>query len=132
MVKEILWTLLSSMWKFGEVVFTAIKGALQIPTSPYGLVKFIAENNIVFFNNEELTKAFFFIIPLIVSHVIGYLPTFIKRADWRISEVLSIALYALLIYLFSSVVFWIVVGSIIAILITVYIIYKVKTNRATM
>lgn len=116
-------------WNFGVMVFKMIYELSNIPTTQYGLVKFIAENNIVIMNNTILTKIIMFITPLIVSHILGYLTSLIGIKSFKIKEGLSIILYVMLLYLFSSWLFWLVIGVTISIIIIVSILKNVINKR---
>ena len=127
-MKEIVSVLLSSIVGWINVVFELVEGIFQLPTTPYGLVKFIAENNIIFFNSAVLTKFFFHIIPLIVSHAVGYLLNPLGKVNWKVKEAISILLYVVLINIFSSARFWIIIGLIVIAIATIVITYRVKVK----
>ena len=118
-------------WKFGVMMFKTIYELSDIPTTQYGLVKFIAENNIVIFNSSIFTKIVMFITPLIVSHVIGYLTTLVGIRSFKIKEGLSIILYLMILYLFSSWVFWLVIGVAVLTFVVTFIL-SITNNRKAM
>ena len=116
-------------WSFGAMIFKIIYELSNLPTTQYGLVKFIAENNIVIFNSAIFTKIIMFVTPLIVSHMLVYLTTFFGIKSFKIKEGLSIILYLMILYLFSSWMFWLIIGSIILIVVTSLIISNANHKK---
>ena len=113
------------------MMFKTIYELSDISTTQYGLVKFIAENNIVIFNSSIFTKIVMFITPLIVSHVIGYLTKLVGIRSFKIKEWLSIILYLMILYLFSSWVFWLVIGVAVLTVVVTFIL-SITNNRKAM
>lgn len=128
---EVIKIISQVFWKFGVMMFKTIYELSDIPTTQYGLVKFIAENNIVIFNSSIFTKIVMFITPLIVSHVIGYLTTLVGIRSFKIKEGLSIILYLMILYLFSSCVFWLVIGVAVLTFVVTFIL-SITNNRKAM
>lgn len=116
-------------WSFGTMIFKTIYELSDLPTTQYGLVKFIVKNNIVIFNNAIFTKIIMFITPLIVSHVVSYLTSLVGIKSFKIKEGLSILLYLMILYLFSSWVFWLIICILIFALITTCIIAFIINNK---
>ena len=127
MAKEILNAFFTFIFEIAKVISIVIESALQLPTTPYGLVKFIADKNVIILNNQTLTMAVLYIVPLIVSHIVGHLMIPQSRFGWKVKELISILLYIFILYLFSSLIFWITIISIVVIGSIVTIIYKKRT-----
>ena len=116
-------------WNFGVMMLKTIYELSGIPTSQYRLVKFIAENNIVIFNSAIFTKIIMFITPLIVSHIVVYLTSLVGIKSFKVKEELSIFLYLIILYLFSSWIFWLVIGSVVLIFVVSFILNYVNNQK---
>ena len=125
---DVIETIAIVVWKFTISMLKIVYEISGIPTTQYGLVKFVAENNIFIFNSAVLTKIIFFITPFIVSHILGYLTSLFGIKSFKVKEGISIFLYIMILYLFSSWEFWVIVSGTILILIVVYIL-KHRINR---
>ena len=91
---------LFTIWGVG---LAFVKGLYQfsgIPTTQYGLVKYIAENNVLLFNSESFTKIIMFVTPPIVSHLIVCICDCFRIRGFKVKEVLSIILYLVNLYIF--------------------------------
>lgn len=107
-------SIFSSIFEFFKVCFNMFIGLLQIPTTPYGLVKFISEHSYIIFGSETLSKIVLSIVPLIVSLVIAYLSkAFGVKKTGRFAFILTIVLYVVMLYLFLHFVTWIIIALII-------------------
>lgn len=128
-INEILSIIWMTFKSFGIEMIKFLYNLSGLPTTRYGLVQFICDKNLVFFNNEILTSVLLWIAPLLVSHIIVYFCDKFKIRNIKDKEILSIILYVLILYLFSSWIFWTIVGVICFI---VGIIYFYNRNKPLM
>jgi hypothetical protein len=119
---EIIEVLGYTIFKFGSMFVKMFIDISGIPTSQYGLVKYICENNLIILNSKFLTNVILFIVPIIGSHVVVYLLTMAHIKSVKVKEGLSIVLYLLFLYLFSSLVFWIILGVVLLLVVAFFII----------
>lgn len=127
---DILWVFLESVWivfkTVGIILIKLVYDLSSLPTSSYSLVQFICKHNVVILNNEKLTNVLLWIAPLIVSHLTVYLFDKFKIRNIKVKELLSIILYIIILNLFSSWIFWTILGVTIVI---VGIIYFYSNNK---
>ena len=120
---------LFTIWSVGLAFVKGLYQLSGIPTTQYGLVKYIAENNVLLFNNEAFTKIIMFVTPLIVSHLIVYICDCFRIRGFKEKEVLSIILYLVILYIFSMWQFWLIIGIIVFSIVIVTILSNVKMKR---
>ena len=119
---------LDTFLNFIITILKTITG-LKFFSTGFDLVKFILENTTIIFGVYWLDKLLLLIASAIPSIVLFILGLNFKMPKW-LSALISILIYFAVIYLFTSIVFWILLAIIIIALITWLIIKKcIKENN---
>ena len=126
---EAIGVLFYTIWNFGLAIGKALYQLLGIPTTQYGLVKYIVENNLLLLNSASLTKIIMFVTPLIVSHLIVYLCDLFRIRAIKVKEGISIVLYLIILYAFSMWQFWLIIGIITLFIIVVLVLSNIKSKK---
>lgn len=119
---------LDTFLNFIITILKTITG-LKFFSTGFDLVKFISENTTIIFGVYWLDKLLLLIASAIPSIVLFILSLNFKMPKW-LSALISILIYFAVIYLFTSIVFWILLAIVIIALITWLIIKKcIKENN---
>ena len=119
---------LDTFLNFIITILKTITG-LKFFSTGFDLVKFISENTTIIFGVYWLDKLLLLIASAIPSIVLFILGLNFKMPKW-LSALISILIYFAVIYLFTSIVFWILLAIVIIALITWLIIKKcIKKNN---
>lgn len=119
---------LDTFLNFIITILKTITG-LKFFSTGFDLVKFILENTTIIFGVYWLDKLLLLIASAIPSIVLFILGLNFKMPKW-LSALISILIYFAVIYLFTSIVFWILLALVIIALITWLIIKKyIKENN---
>ena len=124
---EILKALFIPFYYLGKAIITVFIDLLSIPTSPYGLVKFLVSKDIIF-HSETLTRILVLLASVLVSLLVSLIAKTIGDKDKNGSGygLISIVLFLLIMTLFSSWVFWLVIGIIVILIVLYAILNKQK------
>lgn len=120
----------SLVWYFLEIagtilysiIFTILKVMPHLPTSVFDMIENIVSNNWTLTNLLWLDSILIHIASFIPSVIIFILGTFGLKINPKVSGMISLLVFILVLQLFSSILFWslIIVITVITILVSVY------------
>ena len=96
--------------------------------NPFDLVKFIEDQVFVIDGAPWLSKLFLLLVSAIPSILLSLLFRGVKLPTW-LNYLISILLYWIVLFLFSSYVFWIIIGVIILSLFVFWLVRVIKEKK---
>ena len=96
--------------------------------NPFDFVKFVSSETLVLFGIPWLSKLIFLLASVIPSLLINILFRGTNMPSW-INYIVSILIYLAVVFLFSSYIFWIIIGVIIVGLFVFFIVVRSRSKN---
>lgn len=129
----------SLVWQFLEItgtmayyfIFAMLKLMLHLPTSIFDVIENIVSNNWTLTNVLWIDSLLIHLASLTPSVILFLLGTSGLKFDPRISGTISLIAFLLVLQLFSSVIFWIIISviTLVVVILTVHLLIQHKSNQ---